>query len=491
MRQAIPLAAFLVVLAGLPAAALPPADLSVTKVTLDGYQDLIGPLVGVQLGPGQVMPEATFTAEAATMRVRTTNATNPSVGGVGVGRELGGDDATYSSARLRGGAPGDGLAVVLVPLEGAPPPSLHAKTTRLASAVSNTDELREVAYVDGTRQTLASDVRDVLQLEARGTSLLRVEGSFAVSFWSWNFTLESAGQSVPYPTGSYRENPVQDPLTGAELTWTSHVQVAQVFVTGGWMEFADGYGSAWTLFMPAAPIVGAGDLRLEGVTGSLGGNTGRLDQSTLDGRGDYTLVHEFADAAGRLSLTSLEGALQADGNPLDLGRSGPIHGDSTQVAVGGPSWSRYVGPFVAVIGFMVVAVLVKGPAQTVRFNRLQSRFDSHDYLGVLTRIEPFTRKRRYERKATFLKTISLLSLQEYREAALYLETMGPREAPEPATKAFLQATAAAGLGQDDVAIQHLTTCLRLDPSYKDEVKAVPVLAGYLVYFDLNPAGAAQ
>jgi hypothetical protein len=490
MKKAILIAAVLLVLAGFPAAALPPADLRVTTVTLDGYENLGGPMAGLELGPGQVMPEATFQGGGALIRVRTTNATNPSVGGVGVGRELGGDDRTYSGATLQAGAPGGDVAVVLVPLQGAPAPTIEARTTRLASAVSSTNELREVAYVDGARETLASDVGEVLQLETRGTSFVRVEGSFALSLWAWNFTLESAGQSVLYPTGSYREDPVRDPVTGAEITWTSHVQVAQVFVTDGWIEFNDEHGSAWTPFLPSVSIAGFGDLHLAGVTGTLGGKTGHLDHAVLEGGGAYTLVHEHADDGSNISLLSLEGALEADGIPLDLGRSGPIRGGSTQVAVGGPSWSRYFGPLAAVIGFMVVAALVKGPAQTVRFNRLQSRFDSRDYVGVLTRIEPFTRKRRYERKATFLKTVSLLSLQEYREAALYLETMGPREAPEPATKAFLQACAAAGLGQDDVAIQHLTTCLRLDPTYKDEVTAVPVLTGYLPYFDVN-AGAPQ
>lgn len=486
----VPAALALSILAATFVAALPQAELAVGRSVLDGYQHWSGELAGATLSFSQRMPEASFAAEGARIQVKATNVTASAVAGAGVNPQRGGTDTTYSNAVLRSNAPGDAVAVVILPLDGARPPTAKVTTGQLTVSPSDTQEVRETAYVDSSRQTLSGRVADVLEVGARGTSVLRIEGSFAMSLWAWNFTAESPERTGVYATGSYRENPVADPITGAEITWTVREQVAQVFITDGWIEFQDGFGSAWSIFMPSVTVTGTGGLRLEDVAGQLG-NAGPLNDAIVAGGGNYGLTQERSQDSTKVVLGALVGQLAVNDEPLALGDSGPIRSDSTQVAVGGPAWARYVGPFAMVIGVMAVAVLVKGPAQVVRFNRLQSRFESHDYLGVLTRIEPFTRKRRYERKATFLKTVSLLSLQEYREAALYLETMGPREAPEPATKAFLQATAAAGLGQDDVAIQHLTTCLRLDPSYKDEVKAVPVLSGYLAYFDLNPAGATQ
>lgn len=490
MRNVAAPAIALAILATTLVAALPSAVLQVDRSVLEGYQEWHGELNGAALSFSQRMPEASFEGEGASIRVRTTNFTATTVMGVGADPQRGGSDLVYPRATVRADAPGDAVAVMVLPISGAPLPTLGSATGQLTVGASATEEVREVAYVDSSRQTLGGVVSDALQLDARGTSVLRIEGSFALSLWAWNFTAESPERSGTYVTGSHRENPVADPITGTDVSWTAREEVAQVFITDGWIEFRDGFGSAWSVFVPSLEITGSGNLRFEGVTGQIG-EGGPIDSANVAAAGNYGLTQERSQDSTSVMLGSLVGHLAVNDQPLDLGKSGPIRNDSTQVAVGGPAWAQYLGPFAAVIGIMVVAVLVKGPAQTVRFNRVQSRFDSHDYLGVLTRIEPFTRKRRYERKATFLKTVSLLSLQEYREAALYLETMGPREAPEPATKAFLQATAAAGLGQDDVAIQHLTTCLRLDPSYKEEVKTVPVLAGYLAYFELNPRGAAQ
>lgn len=479
----------LAILTTMPVTALPRAELQVGRSILDGYQEWTGELTGGTLSFSQRMLEASFEGQGASIEVKTTNLTARTVMGVGANPERGGTDVVYEQATLRSAAPSEDVAVVVLPISGAPLPTVRSATGQLTVSASGAQEVREVAYVDSSRQTLSGGVADGLELAARGTSVLRIEGSFALSLWAWNFTAESPRSSATYATGAYRENSVVDPITGTEVTWIAREQVAQVFITDGWIEFQDGFGSAWSIFMPTVQISGSGGLRFENVGGKLG--HGLLSNAIVVGSGSYNLTQERSQASTDVLLGALVGQLAVNDQPLDLGNTGPIRSDSTQVAPGGPSWARYIGPFAAIIGIMAVAILVKGPAQTVRFNRLQSRFESHDYLGVLTRIEPFTRKRRYERKATFLKTISLLSLQEYREAALYLETMGPREAPEPATKAFLQATAAAGLGQDDVAIQHLTTCLRLDPTYKDEVRAVPVLAGYLAYFDLTPAGAAQ
>lgn len=488
MRNLSALVAVVALLACLPAAALPQAELQASRMVLDGYQQWTGDLSGMELAFSQAMPGVGIQGEGASIRVRTTNVESSSVMGVGIAPERGGDDETFQQAKLNAGMPGAAVAVIVVPTEGAPLPTIRAQGGHLSSMPSGREAVREVAYVDSTRPLLSSNVGQVLQLDARGVSSVRVEGTFGLSLWNWNFTVDSNGQSTGYVTGSYREDVVEDPATGMDLSWTTNAQVAQVFVTDGWIEFQDGFGAAWSAFLPTVSVTGTGQLLLEGVEGSLGGGVATLDGSDLKGNGNFGLTQAFDGEATQVTLASLIGSLAVDDRGIDLGDSGPIRNDATQVAPG-PSWSRNLGLPLAVVGLMAVAVLAKGPAQTVRFNRLQSRFESHDYLGVLTRIDPFTRKRRYERKATFLKTVSLLSLQEYREAALYLETMGPREAPEPATKAFLQATAAAGLGQDDVAIQHLSTCLRLDPSYKDEVKAVPILTGYLAYFEVKAPGS--
>ena len=136
---------------------------------------------------------------------------------------------------------------------------------------------------------------------------------------------------------------------------------------------------------------------------------------------------------------------------------------------------------------MAVALVVHGPMQGFRFRSIQRRFEERDYIEVLTRIDPFTRRHRFSRSANLLKAVSLLSLHQYKEAGLFMGTLGPLDGPDPATQAFLRACASAGQAHDAEAIQHLTDCFRLDPTYKEEAQTVPALRSLMGYFQVEAA----
>lgn len=383
----------------------------------------------------------------------------------------------FDGATFAAGPANSDLDLLVVAVAGQPPPRVTIKASTAAIEPSATDAIQEVAYVDDTRPLLSADVADSLAMEARGASSIRVEGTFAVSVWSWNFTVESMNRREDVPTGSYRRDATRDPVMGTDLTWTLFAQVAQLTVTDGWLEIGGAFGASTTLFADAADLAGSGTVLVTGATGALAGS--QLAGSEVSAAGEYETVAD-SKTGPRFIIERFTGDLAIDGVGVDLGDSGPVRDRSFAVSSPGtPSWAWALG----IAGLMAMAILVKGPAQVSRFNRIESRFESKDYLGVLTRIDPFTRRARFRRRASFLKAISLLSLEEFKEASLFLKTLSPSEV-EPATKAFLQACAAAGLGEDSAVIEHLSNCLKQEPSYIEEIKAVPALTGYLPYFIL-------
>lgn len=179
-----------------------------------------------------------------------------------------------------------------------------------------------------------------------------------------------------------------------------------------------------------------------------------------------------------------------DGTPIELLDQPQDLVPGTTLDLGaqpsGQSWLWVTSLAFAVL--LAFAVVMHGPMRGLRFKRVLRSFEERDYIEVLSRIDPFTRRRRFRRRASFLKAVSLLSLESYTEAALYIDTLGP-QGPDPATRSFLKACAAAGLGQDSVAIEHLTTCFGLDPSYREEAATVPLLAALLPFFQLAEGGS--
>lgn len=464
----------------IPAQAISAATVEFTELALAGQQDASASVSALRLSSIKGLGEAELSGYADRLEIRTTNLTGQSVGGVGLQPQRGGTTFRYEQAQLAAFSSFADMDVLIVPISGASLPRMAMRTLSVELGASSEGRITETGHVYNNRPLLSAGVAGTLDITTSNPSALRIEGTFAVSIWAWNFTVAAQDGDAAVVTGAYRRDVVSDPATGMELAWTEYQQVAQLEITNGWLDIKRLDLATARAHATTIDIAGIGDVTIDGVTGLLGSQ--QASNGQLQAQGTYGLTASSSEGL-TLQLRSLVGSLDLNGVPIRLGHSGPLRDGSITARQTVPYGAWIAG----IVGIMALAVLVKGPAQMGRFNRIQSRFESKDYVGVLTRIEPFTRRPRFQRQATFLKAVSLLSLHEYQEAALYLGTLGSHEAPEPATKAFLQACAAAGLGQDSTVIKHLSDCFQSDPSYIEEARTVPVLASYLPYFDVASA----
>jgi hypothetical protein len=265
-------------------------------------------------------------------------------------------------------------------------------------------------------------------------------------------------------------------VTGRELTARTVEQVAQLTFNGGWLEIQAPPSAQ--LFFDQVLTTGSGTATLTDVTAAAG-----QSGAVLQVEGTYTLRQAVSDGILFARFGSLAGTSQLDGRAIELPLNGADGRPGTVVAnpAGINAAWQLAGWF---IGILAVGVILHGPMQGVRFRGIKRRFEDRDYIEVLTRIDPFTRRRRFSRDANLVKAVSLLSLEQYKEAGLFLGTIGPLDGPDPATQAFLRACAAAGQALDADVIAHLTDCFRLDPSFREEALTVPALRGYLPYFEV-------
>ncbi|MFA5943287.1 MAG: hypothetical protein WC876_02345 [Candidatus Thermoplasmatota archaeon] len=452
-------------------------DLSFSTASFAGQQNLTGPLLGLR-----IQQEAAANGEmngfSPLLHLETTNKTAMAYAQTTVIPAIGGIDETLENARVAAQGSQTDVDVVIVPLAGSAPPVVHVQSTSQESTKSAVTELRETAYVDSTRQVLGSDVARSIASVGQVTSI-RIEGTFATSIWSWNFT--AGNHSIP--TGSIRSNAQYDPVLGRELSAQTLEQVAQLTFYGGWLEFNT--TSRLTFYSDDLSVQGTGSATYAGVDGIL-----NSQDAELAVRGAYKLRQAWTDGTLFARFSDLQGSSQLNGQPVDLPTGSAKARPGTTIATparGLSLWLTWGGGFV---GLLLVSILLHGPMRSMRFRAIQRRFDDRDYVEVLTRIDPFTRRYRFSRNANLLKAVSLLSLLEYKEAGLFLNTLGPLDGPDPATQAFLRACASAGQAHDADAIQHLTDCFRLDPTYREEAKTVPALRGFLPYFDVETGGAA-
>jgi hypothetical protein len=459
------------------AQAIPSPLLLVDSMILEEQTEWTSALEATRVQAPQEV-EARLTIEATGLRANWQNYTAQSTPLVGGFADRDGRSQHLGSAYVTSTGVAPGLDILVVPQGEA---RIIAKAGRAEINLPDTNQIQETPYVDSTRPLLSTTLRDAIEIAAVGTSRLHITGSFAVSIWSMNVSIQGEGGSLDLPTGAHASNVVRDPITGTPVAWTNHVQVVQLFVSNGTLDFSGLEATDAAVYAQAPQFAGSGALVMRGATGRVETKPPTdLAGEDVIARGPYLITASAQGSGLRVQLNSLEGTLEVAGDLVNLGQNGPVRDAATATRGAAPRWAWGA----SVLGFVLAAILLKAPAQASRFNRIQRRFESKDYAGVLQRIEPFTHSRRFGRRAAFLKAISLLSLHEFKEASLFLQTLGPGEAPEPATKAFLQACAAAGLGHDSQTIKHLSDCFRDDPSYIEEAKTVPALVGYLPYFSL-------
>lgn len=465
----------------IPVSGLGAASLSFASTELEGTQQARGELNAIRIASAPAVSQATMVAGGRALHLATANYTLTGSSGVGTTPDRRNDATDFQAFSLAGKQATPDLDILVTTMAGKPAPTVRLESSTSEVARSPVSLVRETATVDAGRQVLTADVESAVQAATGSAGRLRIDGNFSLSIWSWNFTLSSDASQRDYVTGAWRTPIASDSLLGQPLVYREFAQVAVLTVSDGWVEFGQLYGSQLVAYAQVFDVEGIGSLLATSAKILPADRSGLdLDQSSLAATGEYS-ARFTGGATPELALRRLVGAIEIDGRPVDLGNSGPLRSSTVQRdSTGNGAWAWPLA-IAAVMGF---AVLAKGPALTGQFNRLQMRLERKDYLGVLGRIDRFTRRPKYARRATFLKAVSLLSLEEYREAALFLQSLAPHEGPDPATRAFLQACAAAGLGQDSTVIERLSACFKDDPSYIEEARTVPVLAGYLPYFSL-------
>lgn len=477
----------MVLLVACPAAALGKASIRFSTIEMDGAQMLDAEAAsGLRLRSVAGLAGATLAGGGEHLLLTTTNYTAPSAVVAGQPDYDGGNDTFRSFLLHAADAAATDLDVLVTPLPGQPAPRLSIEAATSTMQGSQTPRLTETAYVKNTRPVHSSGVASGLEWLSSAGSSVRFEGSFRVSVWSWNLTVADAAHARDVTTGSWRSAIAAAPMLGTSVVYEERAQVAQLEVRDGWLWLGELFGAELAAYAPRMDVAGSGTAQVAGAQLAEGDRSGlALAGSEVRLEGQYVLDAARASGDPHIVVESLVGTLGVDGMPVDLGGSGSLRGATVQRdPLPSQAWAIPVA-LLAVVGF---AVVVKGPALTGRFNRIQHRFERRDYAGVLARIDGFTRRRRYARRASFIKAVSLLSIGDYREASLFLNSLGPGDSPDAATKAFLQACAAAGLGQDSTAIERLSSCFKEDPSYIEEARTVPVLKGYLPYFSLADDG---
>lgn len=461
-----------------PAHAAERIGLSFSSLSHEGTANLEGTLTGLRIRDAPA--QATFEGTAASLRLQTVNTTARAVAFGTVDPQSGGMDDTYSNVALQSVEVRNYLDIVIIPLASSQAPHIQLNGTglNLGKAIG---VLQESGYVDSRRPLLAWAQDAALTAGIREATDITISGDFAMSIWAWDF--EAAGQAVP--TGSHRNNPTEVPVVGTEVTAETMEQVAQLTIFGGYLKLSQlgsqvqVYGNDWTAILDGQTV-------LNDVTGKVPTTNGhRVDGATVELVGTSSMDIARTDEAYLRILHAEHATL--DGKTVQILDQQPGPRPGTTISAPTGSRNPWLGAAGAIVGIMLVAGLVHGPMQGYRFNRVQMRFEERDYIEVLARIDPFTRRRRFRRRASFLKAVSLLSLESYQEASLYIDTLDS-QGPDPATRSFLKACAAAGLGQDSIAIEHLGTCLSLDPTYREEAATVPLLATLLPYFDLAGGG---
>ena len=479
MLVSLALLVAVLMVANMASAAQVREGLSFSTLSHQGTFELDGELQGMRVQASG--DQSAFDGHATLLRLQTVNRTSSEVAFGSVNPQPGGIDESIDSATFSSQRAGGALDLIVMPIEGAPLPSVKVvgNTAGLSKAVGS---LQEPGYVTSSRDLLSRSMDAALAGQLEATSV-EISGDFAVAVWDWDFT----AADFVVQTGSSRRNAVEAPGAGP-ITADTVEQVARLTVHGGRLSMAFD-GSAIQAFVDKVLLSMQGSAAIADASGQLSDSAKSvLNGSAIQLEGSSQVEAARQDGAYVKILHADSAAV--DGVPVQLvdqKPGGPAPGTTVNTLQDGKPWR--IGALASFAGLLVVAAVVHGPMRAWRFNRVQRRFDERDYIAVLDRIDSFTRRRRFRRRASFLKAISLLSLESYKEAALYIDTLDAR-GPDPATRSFLKGCAAAGLGQQGIALEHLSACLSIDPTYREEMQAVPLVANLLPYIDIAGGGSA-
>lgn len=322
---------------------------------------------------------------------------------------------------------------------------LGAKTANAGLESNNADVIHHRSTKTWDR-TLAEEPTNPAIPSKNSINLLASEaGEFHISgdftFSLWNSELETT-QGTHW-AGQRANEFVSGAPIGAIRSQLLHVTITNGTLTGN---FA---GTNVETYWKSAALEGEGELLIQSATNLAGVNIGEIRLED-----DWSL-----NVQGGEQLTAT--GLQASG--------GNVAGTTIQPDTTSWLWWLLAAPFV------ILAALIIRPPPRVIVRRMERDLEAGRYLQVagyrLTRIL----RSKYANRASLYRATSLLAMEQYQEAGLFLKSINPEARPDPATYHLLYANALAGIGSKEEAAKELAACITLVPSYAKEAALIPLL----------------
>ncbi|MGB1697352.1 MAG: tetratricopeptide repeat protein [Thermoplasmatota archaeon] len=296
-----------------------------------------------------------------------------------------------------------------------------------------------------------------VHVEASSLDSLELTGNFQISMWESlihvdNETYWSGTRIVPFEEGL---EPLAEQGVG-----TSREQVLHVIVENGTLTIPR-IESKVELFFEEVTLIG-----LDGVTFS--------DARTLAGE-DLGVV----ESNSSWSSTILGGAslIAQDFDGVDVSFTGAQPGSERSV----------VAELLIAIALAGILAFAYSNSNWRGIRVMERDLERGQYEKVAARKIRRLLRSKHGRKASLFRATSLLALGLFKEAGLFLASLSFESRMDPATYHFLFAHSLASQGEKEEASRHLVQCLALEPSYKEEADAIPVLKTLLSRYDVAQA----
>ena len=124
--------------------------------------------------------------------------------------------------------------------------------------------------------------------------------------------------------------------------------------------------------------------------------------------------------------------------------------------------------------FLPIAFAARPPKRLV-LRKQEARLEAGQY-ALAARKKRRLLRSKYAPRAVLTRAMALLCMGSFREANDFLSAVPQERRPDAATYHFLKANALAGLGRHEDARVQIRACLRIAPSYAEEISAIPRLS---------------
>lgn len=458
---------------------------SSSSLTMAGSGEAIGRLTGFRLGTtpeAYPLPEAAglFTVDAERLDIRIIHERFDRTDSVTAPRgEVTTSDHPYGQSKIRFAAPRETFSLIVVPIAGAAPATLGA--TFATASFTPSDVAKVEARLEATKEPAPGFTSDTsksvtLRLDEDSNSL-RIQGSFRISLYNWNFTVDdlAAGKKDEHFTGEKSDTVVPPIATWGGIRQNVERRQALVTVTNGSLAFRLPSANEGLLLAEGVSLSGAGTWTLDDVSGVLADGRGLRETAAPQVllRGDLTA------SAAKLDADRLQSSWAGRPDRVDVGGdtvewAAPLAAPSVAANTLGSYWWGWAGALVA-------AVAVGLAGRTWHIGRERSRMRT---LELLSRIrdderavkvaETLLKSPSFRFDAAILKTEALVRQGRLQEAGRFVKEDCGWMDPASGVREFLQALVAAHEGDRETAALFLGRALATAPEYRTEVLRTPV-----------------